>query len=38
LDDSSLKLIRKKERRRARSSRLPVIPLSGNPTSLTEGG
>ena len=27
-----------KKGRRARSSRLPVIPLSGNPISLTEGG
>src|SRR6516165_7549636 len=28
----------KNEGRQARSSRLPVIPLSGNPISLTEGG
>ena len=29
---------KKRKGRRARSSRLPILPLTGNPVSLTEGG
>src|ERR1700687_2771346 len=35
--ESGQRGVENKEGRRARSSRLPFIPLSGNPISLTEG-